>query len=105
MDQEVNELKEVLDVVSEKVPKLLKDLVGTLFSPEAGKNAGAAVGSYYKALVEAGIPADQALAMAQQYASLPTKIMNSGMMGDLKMGSGRDADQEADEADDEEADA
>ncbi len=40
---------------------------GTLFSAEAGQELGRAVGAFYKELVDSGIPADEALAMAKSY--------------------------------------
>lgn len=66
-DGDIKELAEVLDTVSEKVPKLIREIVGTLYSPEAGKNMGKAVGSLYKELLDSGIPQDAALDMAKSY--------------------------------------
>ncbi|NLN15664.1 MAG: hypothetical protein GX185_08700 [Tissierellia bacterium] len=66
-DGDMKGLAEVLDTVSEKVPKLIKEIIGTLYSPEAGKNMGKAVGSLYKELLDSGIPEDVALDMAKSY--------------------------------------
>jgi len=63
----VKEIGELLDQVSNKVPKLIDSLMGSLFSAEAGKKMGQAVGSLYKELLEAGIPQEEALQMAKDY--------------------------------------
>lgn len=63
----VKEISELLDEVSVKVPRLIDGLMGTIYSAEAGKKMGQAVGGFYKELVEAGIPADTALQMAKDY--------------------------------------
>jgi hypothetical protein len=39
----------------------------TLYSAEAGKKMGQAVGSLYKELVDSGIPQEEALQMAKDY--------------------------------------
>lgn len=64
---EAEELREVLGVVSEKVPGLLKGLRDVLYSKEAAENMADAVGTFYKKLVEAGIPKDEALSMTRGY--------------------------------------
>lgn len=64
---DVEELREVLDVVLDKVPGLLRELRNVLYSKEAAEGMADAVGTFYKKLVEAGIPRDDALAMARGY--------------------------------------
>jgi len=65
--EDVNALNDVLEVVSDKIPKLISELLKTFYSEEAGSQMGKAVGSFYKELVNAGMPADEALEMAQDY--------------------------------------
>ncbi|MHC1695142.1 MAG: hypothetical protein AB9835_07700 [Eubacteriales bacterium] len=48
---------EILETVSTKVPKLIGDIIGTFYSPEAGKNMGKAIGALYKELVRIRHPA------------------------------------------------
>jgi len=64
---DVRELSEVLGVVSEKIPGLLKGVRDVLYSKEAAENMADAVGTFYKKLVEAGIPKEEALEMARGY--------------------------------------
>lgn len=66
-DIPVKEIGELLDEVSTKVPKLISSLMSTLYSAEAGKSMGQAVGNMYKELIEAGIPQDAALQMTKDY--------------------------------------
>ena len=61
------EVREILGVVSEKVPGLLKGLRDVVYSKEAAENMADAVGTFYKKLVEAGIPKEEALEMARGY--------------------------------------
>jgi hypothetical protein len=63
----VKEIAELLDSVTTKVPALIEGLLKLLYSPEAGKNMGQAVGSLYKELIDAGIPKEDALKMAKDY--------------------------------------
>lgn len=77
MDKDMQELSELLDTVTAKVPKLIRDLVGSLYSSEAGADMGKAVGAYYKNLVEAGLPQDVAIEMAKDYAFSVTKVMKT----------------------------
>ena len=60
-------IREILDAVSDKVPRLIKELMGSLYSKDAGTNMGQSVGAFYKELVESGIPAADALGMAKVY--------------------------------------
>jgi hypothetical protein len=63
----VKEIGEMLDEVSAKLPKLINGLMASLYSAEAGKNMGQAIGSLYKELIASGIPAEDALKMAKDY--------------------------------------
>lgn len=65
--ESAKEIGEILDAVSDKIPKLISGIVNSLYSPEAGKNMGKAVGSLYQELLESGIPQDVALEMAKNY--------------------------------------
>ncbi len=65
---DVEELRGILDTVGEKAPKLIRDIIGSLYSKEAGINMGQAVGAYYKELIDSGIPKEAALDMAKEFA-------------------------------------
>jgi len=64
---DVQDLREVLEVVSDKVPGLLSGLRDVLYSKESAENMAESVGTFYKKLVESGIPKEDALEMARGY--------------------------------------
>lgn len=66
-DGDIKQIGEVLDTISEKIPKLIKGVMDNLYSAEAGKNIGMAIGSLYKELIDSGIPEEVALDMAKDY--------------------------------------
>lgn len=63
----IQELGDMLELVSAKVPKIITECLKTLYSEEAGSQMGKAVGKFYKELVEAGIPDSEALKMTKDY--------------------------------------
>lgn len=67
--KDVEELKEVLEVVSEKVPKLLNEISNALFSAEKAEKFGMSVANFYKAMKEAGMSDEQAFELTQKYMS------------------------------------
>lgn len=68
------EVAEILSVVSDKVPGLIKGLVNAVFSEDSARNMAKAAATYYKELKDGGLPDDVALRMTQDYVSLFTKI-------------------------------
>lgn len=61
------EVREILEVVSDRVPALLRGIRDVLYSREAAENMAEAVATFYKKLVEAGVPPQDALEMAKGY--------------------------------------
>jgi adenosine deaminase len=68
------DIAEILSVVSDKVPSLIKGLVSAVFSEESARNMAKAAATYYKELKTGGVPDDIALKMTQDYVSAFTKI-------------------------------
>ncbi|MFH0816601.1 MAG: hypothetical protein V1934_07290 [Methanobacteriota archaeon] len=64
---DVKEVREILDVVGEKIPKLLNDLTDVLYGKEQSQKYGTAVAGFYKSLKDAGITDAQAFELTQQY--------------------------------------
>ena len=62
-----DKIKEILSVVSEKLPALIQGLVGSVFSEEAGRAMGQAAAAMYAELKAGGIPDDTALEMTRDY--------------------------------------
>ena len=81
---DAEKIKEILNVVSEKVPGLLKELSSVLYSPDQAKNFGVAVAIFYKELKAAGMTDEQAFELTRQYMS----TLNVGGMFSQFAGSG-----------------
>jgi hypothetical protein len=69
-------IKEILDVVAEKVPGLLKELSNILYSPESAKQYAEAAAIFYKELKKAGMSESEAYELTSQYLS----TLNIGRM-------------------------
>lgn len=67
-------VKEILGVVSSEVPALVKSLLASVFSEEAGKNMGKAAAAYYKELKNGGIPEGVAVKMTEDYMKTFTSL-------------------------------
>lgn len=72
--EDVEELREVLSVVSKEVPSLIKAIIASVFSEEAGKDMGKAAAAFYKELKEAGMPEETAVKMTENYVSVFTSL-------------------------------
>jgi hypothetical protein len=85
--EEAEEVKEILSAVSTQVPALIKSLLDSVFSEEAGRNMGKAAAAYYKELKESGMPEDIAVKMTEDYmktfTSLGGMLQNLGKRGML----------------------
>jgi len=62
-------IEEILDIVSEKVPGLLKELSGVLYSPDQAKQFSQSAATFYKELKAAGMTDEQAFELTSQYMS------------------------------------
>lgn len=69
-------VKEILTVVSEKVPALLNSLADVLYGKEQSVKYGQAVANFYKTLKDSGMTDEQAYELTKQYMS----AMNLGGM-------------------------
>ena len=65
--KDIDDLKEILSVVTDKVPGLLRGLRNVLYSKDAAENMADAVATFYTKLVAAGIPKDEAMDMTKGY--------------------------------------
>jgi hypothetical protein len=81
---DAEEVKAILGVVSKEVPALIKGIVGSVFSEEAGRDMGKAAGAFYKELKESGMPDEIAIRMTENYISVFTNI--GDIMKTFKMG-------------------
>jgi hypothetical protein len=69
-------IKEILDVVADKVPGLLRELSSLLYSPDSAKQYAQAAATFYKELKNAGMSESEAYELTSQYLS----TLNLGKM-------------------------
>lgn len=79
-------IKDILNVVSDKVPELLKKLSNVLYSQDQAKQFSLAAATFYKELKTAGMTDEQAFALTNQYMS--TMNIAHSMKGFAHHGSG-----------------
>lgn len=82
--EDPEDLAAVLDTVSEKVPKMIRGIMDSFFSPEAAANMAKSVAEFRKTLIENGIPEAEAMAMTREYMQIVTNW--KGMMKDTRIG-------------------
>jgi hypothetical protein len=71
---DVENLKEILSVVSTEIPGMLKSVLSAVFSEEAGRNMGKAAAAYYKELKDGGLPAEVAVKLTEEYMRTFTSL-------------------------------
>jgi hypothetical protein len=81
--RDTEDVKEILGVVSSEIPALIKSLLSSVFSEEAGKNMGKAAAAYYRELKNGGLPEQVAVKLTEDYMRTFTSL------GDMLRGSGR----------------
>ncbi len=74
MQSDAEELKEILSTVSTEIPGLIKNIIASVFSEEAGRSMGKAAAAFYEELKESGMPEDVALKMTQDYMATFTSL-------------------------------
>jgi hypothetical protein len=94
---ETENLKEILSVVSSEVPALIKSLLASVFSEEAGRSMGKAAAAYYKELKNGGLPEQVAVKLTEDYMRTFTSIgdmLRSATRGKASEKSGDDIGEE-----------
>lgn len=74
------DIAEIFETMSAKIPGLIKGVLDSLFSPEAAANMGKSVAEFYKSLKEGGVPEQDAIAMTRDYLSTLTR-WSEGLKG------------------------
>jgi len=85
---DAEEVKEILSVVSEKVPALIKGLMSSVFSADSARDMGKAAATYYSELKAGGIPDDVAVQMTKEYIGTFSKISDFIKTASRGQGSG-----------------
>ena len=81
----------ILDTVSDKVPSMIKGIIGAFFSPEAAKEMAKSVAEFRNTLIEGGISEEDAMDMTREYMRTVTNWKS--MVGDIKVGEHRHKDE------------
>jgi hypothetical protein len=89
---EPENIKEILSVVSSEVPSLIKSILASVFSEEAGRNMGKAAAAYYKELKNGGIPEQIAVKMTEDYMRTFTSIGDMLRSGGMRRHGERSGD-------------
>jgi hypothetical protein len=90
------QVKEILETVSEKIPDLLNSMGDVLYSKENAEKFGHAVATFYKQLVDAGMSNDQAFELTQRYMSSlsPLQSLGRAFVGRGEKGHGPGTDED-----------
>ncbi len=72
--EDAEEVKEILSVVSKEIPALIRGIIGSVFSEEAGRDMGRAAAAFYSELKEGGMPEDVAVKMTENYIGTFTSL-------------------------------
>lgn len=60
-------LPQLFSAINDSVPKLISNLIGSIYSPEAAGNIASGIGKFYSNLIAEGIPEDVALEMTKKF--------------------------------------
>jgi len=85
--EDAEEVEAILGVVSKEVPALIKGIIGSVFSEEAGRDMGKAAGAFYKELKESGVPDETAVKMTENYLGVFTSL--GDIMKKFEFGKGK----------------
>jgi hypothetical protein len=77
-ENDVEEVRELLSIVSEKIPALLNSLTDVLYGTEAAAKYGQAVAGFYRNLRDSGMTEDQAFELTKTYMA---NLNLAGMIG------------------------
>ncbi len=82
---DAEDVKEILEVVSQKVPALLNSLTDVLYGKNSAEKYGQAVSNFYTTLKKSGMTDEQAFRLTEQYMS----SLNLGKIIGQAVGGGR----------------
>ena len=91
--QDAKEVKEILEVVSTEIPKLLESISNVIYKAENAEVMGKSIAAFYKQMKEAGMDDKQAFELTQQYMkSFSLGGMISSAMGGMAQAGKKDDD-------------
>jgi hypothetical protein len=93
---DAKEVKEVLEVVSTEIPKLLESISNVIYKSENAEVMGKSIAAFFKQMKEAGMDDKQAFELTQQYM----KSFSLGGMISQAIGGGIEASKKKKDEDD-----
>ncbi|HDJ27088.1 MAG TPA: hypothetical protein ENF35_02085 [Aciduliprofundum sp.] len=87
-DEDIEELERVLTVVEEKVPKLLREIVDAVSSPERARKMGEAIAEFYKKLKESGMSDEMAEKLTLEFLKANSVMGSIGKLLSGEWGRG-----------------
>jgi hypothetical protein len=72
--EDVEEIRQIFGALSTEIPALIRSIINSVFSEEAGRNMGRAAAAFYKELKESGIPEEVAVKMTEDYVRVFTSL-------------------------------
>lgn len=93
---DAKEVKEVLEVVSTEIPKLLESISNALYKPENATQLAESVAAFYRKMKEAGMDDKMAYELTQQYMA---NYSLGGMISSAIGGASRRKKQEEEDED------
>jgi len=92
-EHDAQSVKEILQVVSEKIPALLNALTDVLYGKESAAKYGQAIAGFYKSLKDSGMTDQQAYELTKTYMS---SLDLAGIIGKAVGGGGKHGDEDDD---------
>ncbi len=80
---DAKEVKEIMEVISVEIPKLLEAITNAIYDAKNAENFGKAVAEFYKQMKTAGMDDKQAYELTQKYM---TNFSLGGMVGQVFSG-------------------
>lgn len=75
--EDAESVRELLDVVSERIPTLMRGINDAMYTPEAMENMAKSLSTYYRTLVDAGMDQD----LASRLTTIQASEMNRMVTG------------------------
>jgi predicted nuclease with TOPRIM domain len=76
--QDAESIRELLDVVSEGIPALMRGISDTMYTPEAMEASAKALSAYYRTLLDAGMDKELASELTKVQASQMNRMVVAG---------------------------
>jgi len=67
--KDVQQMREIFEILSEKVPTLLESVTKVLYNAQEGEKFGQSVAAFYKSLKSAGMSNEEAFELTKEYMS------------------------------------